>query len=860
MKRLRILNRIFPISFFLMIISIPVTLFGTVIEGKIKDNMSKDMIEGALVLLLDPKDDTFVISAVSNQFGEFILPKIPAGKFSIEVRKDGYFSNVVFDLIVTAGQNLTVNVNLLECKDRHSDEFCFMLGGIEVKSQHKEIIPEEIETIRKIESGEIEHSQASSLGDVLSLIPGIEKNNVPGLSEENYVGIRAINVGGDTQVDDWDSFGTAIIVDGTEISTNANASQQGDEVGRWGIDLRTIPADNIKSVEVITGISSVEYSNFSNGVINVETKDSFRASKLKAKMNPDTKTLSYGGGHKIGNSILTYHLNYAHSERNLRIKGDEYQRYNLNVKYSQKLLNDKLHLRPQFTYTKRVDSEEPSGFRNRVDYDKGYRSSAKLRLDYRHSADDKLEAIFNVNLDNKKVHKEKWIDDQIITETDTIIGYQGVLNEIGMEWNLGAKIQRKVTRQGKHSKHNILYGLETDYDTNVGEGLKLDSQLNYYGAYSARRSYSFDDFPGIIKWSIYIEDKITSRVFKRKAELMIGLRYDVFNPQEFDLEINKNDLTIMKSQHGDFLSPRLNARLFLTEDFRIRLGVGRSVKSISLGQVYRADAYYKGADGVEEIYPQQNLDLQAYTTDKYEVSLDWKITPVVGISLTGYRSKSNGIASTNSYPWGYDINPDTLTSAKYSIFQNCRWKEANGVEFTLRTKRINNLQYHMNATYRFSHSGKDINNYDSSPDTSWEDIWYQTASKWREKVIIDHKLTYISQRLGVWLTVEAQHIPLEHKRNIYYSNWHYRDVEGDYAGTYVFYQGMSYWYEKEFYDYDSRWLLNLRLSKSMFRNTELSLYINNILDNRGAWVNPFDGDTEYFNPPIYYGLEMCTQW
>src|SRR6056297_1517758 len=121
-----------------------------------------------------------------------------------------------------------------------------------------------LRTSPKISSGEIEHLQATSLGDVLNLVPGIEKSQNPGLSKQSLVGIRSVTVSGTQGL--LESFGSTVIVDGNEISSGANAMGS----GRSGVDLRTIPADNIESVEVISGIPSAEYGNFSNGVIKVK--------------------------------------------------------------------------------------------------------------------------------------------------------------------------------------------------------------------------------------------------------------------------------------------------------------------------------------------------------------------------------------------------------------------------------------------------------------------------------------------------------------------------------------------------------------------------------------------------------------
>ncbi len=318
--------------------------------------------------------------------------------------------------------------------------------------------------------------------------------------------------------------------------------------------------------------------------------------------------------------------------------------------------------------------------------------------------------------------------------------------------------------------------------------------------------------------------------------------------------------SFIESRHGEFLSPRFNFRYFFSDNLRLRFGAGKSAKAVSLAYIYRPPAYDKFLRDsvlVEESYPQENPDLQAYSKAKYEISLDWRIGDILGVSLTRYYSESSDQPTGVGYPWGYDVNPDTITEASYSIYQNRGWSKSGGTELAIRTKRFYNLQYKMNVTYRFNHTGKKGLNYDSMPDTSWEEIWYPPYSTWREKVIIDYQLNYISKRLGVWVTLDIQQIALDHRKTIYNSNTTTKVVNDE---EHVFHQGMTYWYDDELYDYGSRWIFNFRLSKSIFHNTELSLYINNLLDDRGVWENPFTGRLSEFNSSIYYGLEMSMQW
>lgn len=846
-------------------------IFAATISGKVQCHMEKASISDALVILLKQGDEEFSKTVVSDATGNFFIHDVEAGKYNIEVVKDGFYKNVLFDLKIERDKDYTVNVKLLR-KARNDDrEYCFMLGGIEVCSEQKDIIPEETVTTRKISSGEIEHMQATNLGDILSLVPGIEKNNNPGLSQTMNVGVRGVAMAG-SYVPSDESFGSIIIVDGNEISSDAGAGSD----GRTGIDLRSIPADNIESVEVIAGIPSVKYGNFSQGLVKVNTKIGRVAPKLKAKFNPDTKTISFSHGLKFGEQVFDYHLNYARSERNLRKEGDEFHRIYGSGNYSFKTFDGRVQNRLRGTFTQMIQNEPPTDVYKTERYDRSYRATGSYSFDFENSKKTNYSGMLNLNVYRNKYFTSKYNNDQypveidttlpIIVGTDTTgwldttitiqkIGYVGEKSEIGVEWKIGAKLMREKDRRFAGQDHHFLTGIELDHEFNTGEGLVLDEEWNYYGYYSSRRSYSYNDYPSLTSLSIYAEDQMKGQLFGNKYDLMVGLRYDSFNPQ-----------SVTAAEHGVFLCPRVNFRYFFTDDFRVRMGAGRSSKAVSLGYIFKEPKYIKYTVGdslVEEVKYQYNPELQTYTTDKYEVSVDWKAFTNIGMSVTAYFMESYDMPRVETYPWGYDLNPDTLTSESYGIYRNNGWKKSSGIEYTLRTKRFYNLQFKMNATYRFTYKGEKGLEYDSSPDTaSGDHIWYKPSEEWREKIILDYQINYISKRLGVWVTLDIQHIPLEHKKVLFYSNASVKTfTEDGVTKQDIFYQDMiyPYYWEDDMYDYGSRWLFNFRITKSIAHNTEISLYINNLFDDRALWEAP-NGLIFEHNPEIYYGLEVSAQW
>ncbi len=864
----------------LTILIFPIVIIASDISGTIKNRLDKTPLDDAIVSLIKIPENTIIQTVITDKNGNYFMGNITSGIYQIEASKPDYYKNVLFDFTVEPLKNYECNIGLLknlDCrrgknqkrqsgekrKTGESSDYCFMIGSIEVKSHGDEIIPEEAVTTRKISSGEIEHMQASNLGDILNLIPGVEKTQNPGLSKQSYVGIRSLTLDGTDGL--LESFGSTIVVDGNEISSGANA----DFSGRSGIDLRTIPADNIESVEVISGIPSAEYGNFSNGIIKVKTKSGYVQNKLKAKLNPDTKTASYSGGYKFRKSFVDYHFNYGFSERNLREDGDEYHRLYGKLSYNKPFLDDRLETKSIFTLTKILDSDKPIGIYKLKDYNEGYKTSATFSFDYQKAENTKYKGLLSLNLNRKLDFNERFIAEQVIIASDTTIEYNGMeLSDTtlsgyigkkqikGYEISINSNLKYNYIFNLGNQEHNFLTGFYGKFESNIGEGLVLHPFWNYYGMYSTKRSYSYSDYDPINQYSLFIQDKIKGKLFSRKYNLMLGLRYTAFNPKGIDISRG-----FLDTQNGEFFCPRFNFQYFIKDGIRIRFGAGKSAKSISLAYLYKPPSYFKYVQDdvvVEEMQLQQNPNLQAYSTSKYEASIDWSPHKLIGFSLTGYYTNSDNSPSSRTYPYGYDIKSDTITAADYSIYENLGWKDSYGFEFLIRTKRIKNLQFKMNITYRYSESGRKKTTYSDRADLSLgESYWYNPSTTWREKVIIDYQVNYVSQRLGAWITLDIQQIPLEYKQAVYHSAQYLYEINNV---EYTFYQGMTHWYDNEKYDYGNRWLFDLRISKSLSQKTEFSLYINNLFDDRALWDNPYTNSDREKNPEIYYGLEISSQW
>jgi outer membrane receptor for ferrienterochelin and colicin len=877
-------------------------LSAATVRGYVRNYNGNTPIKEALVAIEPQKGTKYSAQTMTDLDGFFEFKEVPEGTYKIAGMKECFYSNSLFDFFVSDDGIYNVKVKLIENPNGTDDmSYCFMIGGIEVEAAGRDILPEEIATTRKIDSGEIDHLQASNLGDVLTLVPGVEKSGQMGLAKQQNVGLRKVKRS-DSGLYGFESFGTSIVIDGNEISGDMQAAGYvSGSVDQSGTDLRTIPADNIASVEVITGIPSVEYGNFTDGIVKVETKKGVVNRRFKAKVNPDTKGFSYNGGYKFNdeNTVFDYHVNYSYSERDIREIGDEYQRLYGSANLSRNFMDNKLNSRLGFTYTRIFDDKEPNDEYKMQNTNRGYRTSGKLDLKYKTDNNVKYELFAGLDYKNQDEVKQKMVTDQLflpldtdvssidqsyctistiydtvyVNESDTIdyvdstmmvYPYNASISQNGEEWDISFKLKRKSTFELGKTKNKILYGFETDYEKNTGEGVVLDSVFNYYGKESSKRSRSFDEFPANLKFALYAEDQISFDLFNRKMDVLIGLRYDLINPEKFRVSFDEG-FSLFDAKQGDFFSPRFNIKYQLSDDLALRMGTGQSVKSVSLTQIYKIPKHIAYLDTstdkvAEKILYQVNEDLKSYVSQKAEASLDWRINDVLGASMTGYYSHTTNRPNGVTYPEGYDVNPDTINiEYSYSIYENAGWVDDYGAELTFRTKRIRDIKYALNATYRFSRSGSTSLVYDpdfQATSSNWV-LWYPARINWQSKLILDAQLSYLNQRFGLWVTVDLQYTPFYQRQYIYESE----GVESlnEYGDSYTKYQGMSYWYDAEINNYTGQWLMNLRLSKSLGNNAEVSLYINNFFDNRATYISPYSGSQFNLNSPIYYGLEMSVK-
>ncbi len=252
---------------------------------------------------------------VTDIDGKAVFQKVPTGTFTLKVSYVGYET---YTTTFKVEKDLTVNVQLVPTS--------LALKEVVVTAKQN---ASGASTSSIIGRQAIDHLQASSLADIMQLIPGKEMGNVD-MTQKSNLQLRTL------RNNNTSAFGSSIVVDGVPISNNGLLTQgQFSSTAFTGTDLRQIAADNIDNVEVIRGIPSAEYGDLTSGLVVVHSKVGVTPWQIKAKVNPAMTNASLTKGFSLNKAgIMNVNLDYAKAWGDPRQKTRSYDRYTFNLGYS----------------------------------------------------------------------------------------------------------------------------------------------------------------------------------------------------------------------------------------------------------------------------------------------------------------------------------------------------------------------------------------------------------------------------------------------------------------------------------------------------------------------------------------------
>lgn len=517
----------------------------------------------------------------------------------------------------------------------------------------------------RIDRHAMEHLQPSSFTDVLELLPGGMARD-PSLSTPNTINLREVPIASSQYA--TSSLGTAFVIDGAHVSTNANmqylsgawdATSTSRDFTNEGVDMRAISTDDIESVEIVRGIPSVEYGELTSGLVNIKRKRGGRALTARFKADMDTKLFHVGKGfewqpHGASLNLSADYLDNRADPRNLlenysratfsarafkRWEGERHiWELAANADYGGSFDRDKVD--PELNYGgvdryaqsyNRFSTNLTLTLRNR-------RAEAWLRsftLNFSASAEkDVTERTRLVQLDRETpaatTRQEGESDAWLITPYT----YSATQRVEGIPVNFYAKAMTSLALPMLRGlSHTLKAGVDWQMDKNYGKGQIFDEKNPLYPGVSTRpRAYS--DIPASHIAGAFAELTTGFPLGSLRADVQAGVRATTLL-----------NLPASYALHGKvYADPRLNAGLTLPpfrlgrHDVVVRIagGVGQHTKAPTLDQLFPDKVYM---DLVELNYYHPNRDyrriyLQTYVIDptnrhlqaarnlKWEVSLN----------------------------------------------------------------------------------------------------------------------------------------------------------------------------------------------------------------------------------------------
>lgn len=663
----------------------------------VEENGKLRPLEYAVVVL-----EAAGLYSITDIKGNYLIERLDPGKYTLSVSMIGYEKKDT-SLVLPPSMSMVINFILKESN--------FRLKEVSVVAERSKAGDA---TASLISRQAIDHSQTSSLKDIMQLLPGSAMSN-PNLSSSQSLNLRTVSP---TLMN---SLGTAVIVDGAPLSNNANMEgissamtgtaatiagtsfAAAGSIPNSGIDVRSISTDNIESVEVIRGIPSVQYGDLTSGAVIINSKAGVEPLIAKIKTDPKIFQAYLSKGLKLKRNAGDLHLSsdYAYSNAKTTEAYAHYQRFNMKGIWSKRFgdLNSSFSLEMKFgkdTRERNPDDKRASlasggtniGYRfstNGVwNINKGWLKS--LRYDLSNSFIYK-EAFKEQDCINAvSIYSTNMVHGTTVTNTPGMRIFDSSGNEItsfgpdqkktyatympykyfshydfyGKELNTYAKLSLNLYRNWGHISDRVLLGLDFKADGNLGDGLVFPEGSPPYRSPNPESGYRqrpLYDIPFVIQSGLFAENTFKASFFGRELNLTAGLRLDRVN-------------TLSS------LAPRVNVSYEILKDiFTIRGGYGITSKAPTSAYLYPNKAYYDQTNhnrldapaplerlviATTYVFSTENPALEIARNRKFESGLNLVLFRKYKLSVTFYDELMK-----NGYGFGADFRSIHWMPYKY---------------------------------------------------------------------------------------------------------------------------------------------------------------------------------------------------
>jgi len=850
--------------------------------------------------------------ARTNQQGYYVLPPQQKGQLQLSFSLLGMLPT---SYRLTLGGDTVFNVKMKVQS--------LSLKEVSVATKQKKIGSSVV-----IDRTAISHLQPTSLGDVLQLLPG-QLARSPDMSSAQQINLR--QVPSSSEAGRANALGTSIVLDGIPVSNNANMqynvnilnSSPGvlpkfSSVAGRGIDLRQIPADQIESVEVVTGVPSVRHGDLTAGGVLVKRRAGAFRPQLTTRLNPLLFQQAVGMGFKLGKNggILSMDHDYTNSIEDPRVTLSQYTRLGSQFAWSKGFAGDKIYSTTRLGWSNTLDNQkqDPDDLRYQsrtYSKDQSFNLGSNWQLNTGNSWFSSLTMDFGVTYGRQDSYVQELVTRDLFPVTDATeegmhiarYGESEYLSKVtvsGRPLSIYNRLEG-VLLSGKQLwkwQHKVLAGLEYRFDGNKGEGRMFDATRPPRQNYAVGdRPRSFAEVPALQQLAYYIEDQTTIDFGERTLDFHFGLRYDNIQPNG-----------PFSGRFGNQLLPRMNLAMDIVKGLRIKGGYGMTAKSPTLSFMYPGKRYvdlvnynYYAQNPAErlvvmttKIFETDNTQLKSYVAKKGEFGLDYEIAGFRGY-VTFYRDATNNAFGTNrevvvlpvarlaatSFPVG---QPPVLAPepagylpfyAGYDRSVNNRRIVNKGIEFQLVTPRLEKI----NTRFDLNGAWAQTIGYDNGESADYQKAIFSNVTPDRIAIYrsgfgnigrrFSTKLSFETHfpELRFLLTGLVQTVWSVSNRNMDLSPYPIGYIDNNGQTVYLSpSQAMQPAYEPLRRNLSSTlsgtdqapplWLFNLRLSKEFKNNSRLAFYIDNIIADRGIYHNTLSNQLVARNQKLFFGAEF----
>lgn len=586
----------------------------------------------------------------------------------------------------------------------------------------------------------LDHLQATSLKDILQLLPGGVSMKNPSLTSPGQFKVRTL------ASDNNATFGAAIIINGMPVSTNANMNTglglSSISSGNSGADLRSIATDDIESVEIIRGVASAEYGDVSSGVMIVNKRIGVSDLNMKARIMPGIMQLHAGKGFDIKSAgSLNISADYARGTSDPRFLTDKYNRGLLSLAHRKTLLDKTWTLTTNIdlSYTgewKGADPDEPEAmkkfFSSRDAFSLRLSHNGMLKLDKALARTLKYDVALSLSSDRIFNDRLVSVGSGAILDATKDGMYEGTPYPSSYETLSGTK-SNPVMYWAKFSdlfylnvgnmSNRFNVGTEWKIEGNRGIG-QYDKTLKFK-AFAQDRIRRFCDIPYMNQISAYVEDNVVLTFSERRYPNItgqVGVRWTVVQP--------------WRNERMMALSPRLNIAVNPVRYLSLRLGYGISEKVPSLQDLYPSPDYYdfynmSVSDGQKSYYlystrvfDNKPVSIKTMRGTKYELGFDVRLDNGMSFSVVGYHEKVSRCFGPDNSEWKtlvFDVwnaadvtftgqkpiydqqNPSRRDTVLYNLIRpgNPKSRRNRGIEFDFNFGKINatNTSFYLSGAW-----------------------------------------------------------------------------------------------------------------------------------------------------------------